>query len=71
MPKISLSGDLRSKGLLSKYDEEISGKESKKSFEIGRDGTFNEDEAMRQERERIRQRLKKTVIESLDTPALR
>jgi hypothetical protein len=58
-------------GLLSKYDEEIAGKESKKSFEIGSGGQFDEEEALRQERERIRQRLNKRMVETLEMPAPR
>ena len=58
-------------GLLSKYDEEISGKAVKKSFEIGADGQYDEDEAIRQERERIRQKLNRKMVETLDMPAPR
>ena len=35
-------------GLLSKYDEEIAGRENKKSFAIGAGGQYDEDEVLRQ-----------------------
>ena len=56
---------------MSKYDEEISGKTVKKSFEIGAGGQYDEDEAIRQERERIRQKLNRKMVESLEMPAPR
>ena len=58
-------------GLLSKYDEEIAGKESKKSFELGSGGFYDEEESQRQERERIRQKLNKRLVETLEMPAPR
>ena len=58
-------------GLLSKYDDEISGKESKKSFAIGAGGRYDEDEVIRQERERIRLKLNRKMVETLEMPAPR
>lgn len=54
---------------MSKYDEEISGKQNKKSFKLGTGGHYDEEEAQHEEHERIRQKLKKRFVETLEMPA--
>ena len=64
------TGELRRKNMLDKYDEELDG-EKKKSFVIGAQGTFNEDEERELNRARIRQKLAKKNVESLEMPQLK
>ena len=64
------TGELRRKNMLDKYDEELDG-EKKKSFVIGHQGTFNEDKERELNRARIRNKLAKKNVESLEMPQLR
>ena len=64
------TGELRRKNMLDKYDEELDG-EKKKSFVIGHQGTFNEDEERELNRARIRSKLAKKNVETLEMPQLR
>merc|ERR1712004_446290 len=64
------TGELRRKNMLDKYDEELDG-EKKKSFVIGHQGTFNEDKERELNRARIRSKLAKKNVETLEMPQLR
>ena len=64
-----LTGEIRKKNMLDKYDEEIDG-EQRESFVIGEDGDVNEEERREKERQKIKAKLKlqaKTLV-SLDMP---
>ena len=63
-----LTGEIKKKNMLDKYDEEIDG-EFKKSFTIGSAGQYSEEEEIRRERERIKAKLKAKKAETLEMPA--
>ena len=67
----NVTGEIEKKDILYKYDEEIGGVK-KKSFVIGKDGQFNQDEADKKRREEIRKKLhgNREAI-SLNTGAIR
>ena len=54
-----VTGEMETKNILYKYDEEIDGIK-KKSFVIGQGGSYNQDEADRRRREEIRRKLNKS-----------
>ena len=66
------TGELRRKNMLDQYDEEIDG-EKMKSFVIGSQGQFSEEQEKEMQRAKIRAKLmlKKTNVESLETPQLK
>ena len=66
------TGELRRKNMLDKYDEEIDG-EQKKSFVIGNQGFFSEDQQKEMQKAKIREKLmaKKASVVSLETPELK
>lgn len=66
-----VTGDIEKKDILYKYDEEIDGVK-KKSFVIGKNGNYNQDEADRRRREDIRNKLHgNKEMFSLNTGTLR
>ncbi|XP_071454399.1 U4/U6.U5 tri-snRNP-associated protein 1 [Hetaerina americana] len=65
-PELDEFGNVK-KSVLSKYDEEIEGEE-KKSFEIGAE---DPEEYQKKEINRIREKLQKKTLESLNLPALK
>ncbi|XP_046388910.1 U4/U6.U5 tri-snRNP-associated protein 1 isoform X2 [Ischnura elegans] len=65
-PELDEFGNVK-KTILSKYDEEIDG-EAKKSFELGVDDS---EEYQRTEMSRIREKLQKKTLESLNLPSLK
>ena len=66
-----VTGEIEKKNILYKYDEEIDGVQ-KKTFVIGKDGQFNQEEEDRKRREEIRKKLhgNRNVV-SLNTSSLR
>ena len=65
-----VTGELRRKNMLDKYDTEIDG-ESKQSFVIGSHGTFNEEQERENARAKIRAKLASHTVESLQTPQMK
>ena len=65
------TGELRRKNMLDKYDEELDGETKKKSFVIGHQGTFNEEEEREFNRAKIREKLSKKNVETLQMPQLK
>jgi U4/U6.U5 tri-snRNP-associated protein 1 len=65
-----VTGELVSKNMLDKYDEEIEG-ETKKSFEIGKAGTYSEEKENELARARVREKLASKITETLVMPQLR
>merc|ERR1719471_1874115 len=65
-----LTGEVKRKNMLDKYDEEIMG-EQKDSFVLGKTGHFDEEEERIRERERVKARLKAKKVETLELPALK
>ncbi len=47
-----VTGEIRRKGMLDKYDEEIEG-EKKKNFRIGDDGSYNQEQQRKQVRGKL------------------
>ena len=65
-----VTGEIRRKGLLSQYDEEIDGLK-KDSFVLETGGEFNEENFKQKELQKIRHKLKLQSVQSLVTPELR
>ena len=67
-----LTGEVKRKNMLDKYDEEIEGLR-KKAFVIGQEGKFSAEEERERERKKIKERLKLNArrLESLESPAMR
>jgi len=65
-----LTGEVRKKGMLYQYNEEIDG-EKKDSFTLEGGGNFNEEQNKARELAKIRQKLKLGAMETLETPQLR
>ena len=66
-----VTGEIETKNILYKYDEEIDGIK-KKSFMIGQGGSYNQDEADKRRREEIRKKLNKSMdVVSLNTGVLK
>ena len=61
-----VTGEIHTKNMLDKYDEEIDG-EKKKSFVIGSQGTFSEEQERERARAKIREKLAAHTVESLET----
>jgi U4/U6.U5 tri-snRNP-associated protein 1 len=62
-----MTGEVRKKNMLAKYDEEIDGAQ-KSSFRIGDSGEYSEEAQLQRERDRVRQKLAaKRTMESLQT----
>ena len=65
-----VTGEIRTKNMLDKYDEEIDG-EKKKSFVIGSQGKFSEEEEREKARAKIRAKLASHTVETLQTVKLK
>ncbi|TRY71736.1 hypothetical protein TCAL_08157 [Tigriopus californicus] len=66
-----LTGELKRKNMLDKYDEEIEG-EQRTSFKIGHEGDYNEEEQIERQRQKIREKLNAAKrLESLALPELK
>lgn len=66
-----LTGELKRKNMLDKYDEEIEG-EQRTSFKIGQEGDYNEEEQIERQRQKIREKLNAAkTLESLALPELK
>ena len=67
-----VTGELRQKGMLDKYDDGIDGEAAtKKSFVISSQGTFSEEEQRERARAKIREKLASHTVESLETAQMK
>lgn len=65
-----LTGEIKKKSMLDKYDEEIDG-EKKSSFTIGRDGEYLEDVEKQKKKIKAKLQMKAKTLESLELPQMK